>query len=221
MRRSAGPSTARPWSRTCWWTPSARPRRRAVQPHRLRQDRHLHLRSGEGQGPAGRARRHRPHAEDHLGNRRVRRPTPPSWRPWWRCSAPSACKTELQQFEPGGNILAWRQGKQGDWDLLGNGFSSPTGLAITMMQGMYGGTAEKEKTRDTYQGYVGPGGAGQDPGRPPPRWTDPPAASCSPRHSRPSGTPGRAPGPSCPSPCWPTGAGRRPQPGPHQLLPAR
>ncbi|MFK0006138.1 ABC transporter substrate-binding protein [Paenarthrobacter sp. NPDC090520] len=65
-------------------------------------------------------------------------------------------KTQLQQFEPGGNILAWRQGKQGDWDLLGNGFSSPTGLAITMMQGMYAGTAEKEKTRDTYQGYVVP-----------------------------------------------------------------
>ena len=65
-------------------------------------------------------------------------------------------KTELQQFEPGGNILAWRQGKQGDWDLLGNGFSSPTGLAITMMQGMYAGTAEKEQTRDTYQGYVVP-----------------------------------------------------------------
>jgi peptide/nickel transport system substrate-binding protein len=64
--------------------------------------------------------------------------------------------TELQQFEPGGNILQWRQGKEGDWDLLGNGFSSPTGLAITMLQGMYAGTAEKEKTRDTYQGYVVP-----------------------------------------------------------------
>lgn len=63
-------------------------------------------------------------------------------------------KTELQQFEPGGNILQWRQGKEGDWDLLGNGFSSPTGLAITMLQGMYAGTAEKEKTRDTYQGYI-------------------------------------------------------------------
>ncbi|NKX54773.1 ABC transporter substrate-binding protein [Arthrobacter sp. E918] len=63
---------------------------------------------------------------------------------------------ELQQFEPGGNILAWRQGKAGDWDLLGNGFPSPTGLAITMLQGMYAGTAEKEKTRDTYQGYVVP-----------------------------------------------------------------
>lgn len=63
-------------------------------------------------------------------------------------------RTELQQFEPGGNILQWRQGKEGDWDLLGNGFSSPTGLAITMLQGMYAGTPEKEKTRDTYQGYV-------------------------------------------------------------------
>ncbi|MFF2245938.1 ABC transporter substrate-binding protein [Arthrobacter sp. NPDC058130] len=65
-------------------------------------------------------------------------------------------QAQLQQFEAGGNISAWRQGKQGDWDLLGNGFSSPTGLAITMMQGMYAGTAEKEKTRDTYQGYVNP-----------------------------------------------------------------
>ena len=67
-------------------------------------------------------------------------------------------RTELQQFEPGGNILQWRQGKAGDWDLLGNGFSSPTGLAITMLQGMYAGTPEKEKTRDTYQGYVNAGG---------------------------------------------------------------
>ncbi len=65
-------------------------------------------------------------------------------------------RTELQQFEPGGNILAWRQGKEGDWDLLGNGYSSPTGLAITMLQGMYAGTPEKEETRDTYQGYVIP-----------------------------------------------------------------
>jgi peptide/nickel transport system substrate-binding protein len=65
-------------------------------------------------------------------------------------------RTELQQFEPGGNILAWRQGKEGDWDLLGNGYSSPTGLAITMLQGMYAGTPEKEQTRDTYQGYVVP-----------------------------------------------------------------
>ncbi|MBM6622109.1 ABC transporter substrate-binding protein [Micrococcaceae bacterium RIT802] len=63
-------------------------------------------------------------------------------------------RTQLQQFEPGGNILQWRQGKTGDWDLLGNGFSSPTGLAITMLQGMYAGTPAKEKTRDTYQGYV-------------------------------------------------------------------
>ena len=33
---------------------------------------------------------------------------------------------------------------------------SPTGLAITMLQGMYAGTPEKEATRDTYQGYVIP-----------------------------------------------------------------
>lgn len=62
----------------------------------------------------------------------------------------------LQQFEPGGDIAQWRQGKAGDWDVLGNGFPSPTGLALTIMQGMYAGTAEKEATRDTYHGYLFP-----------------------------------------------------------------
>jgi ABC-type transport system substrate-binding protein len=65
-------------------------------------------------------------------------------------------KGRLQQFEPGGDISQWRQGKAGDWDVLGNGFPSPTGLALTIMQGMYAGTAEKEKTRDTYHGYIFP-----------------------------------------------------------------
>jgi ABC-type transport system substrate-binding protein len=62
----------------------------------------------------------------------------------------------LQQFEPGGDIAQWRQGKAGDWDILGNGYPSPTGLALTIMQGMYAGTAEKEATRDTYHGYLFP-----------------------------------------------------------------
>ncbi|MFC4012608.1 ABC transporter substrate-binding protein [Nonomuraea purpurea] len=62
----------------------------------------------------------------------------------------------LQQFEPGGDISKWRQGRAGDWDILGNGFSVPTGLAFSALQGMYGGTAEREKTRDTYHGYVQP-----------------------------------------------------------------
>jgi peptide/nickel transport system substrate-binding protein len=62
----------------------------------------------------------------------------------------------LQQFEPGGDISKWRQGKAGDWDVLGNGFPSPTGLALTIMQGMYAGTADKEATRDTYHGYIFP-----------------------------------------------------------------
>ena len=62
----------------------------------------------------------------------------------------------LQQFEPGGDIAQWRQGKAGDWDILGNGYPSPTGLALTIMQGMYAGTAEKEATRDSYHGYVFP-----------------------------------------------------------------
>lgn len=62
----------------------------------------------------------------------------------------------LQQFEPGGDIAQWRQGRAGDWDVLGNGFPSPTGLALTIMQGMYAGTPEKEQTRDTYHGYLFP-----------------------------------------------------------------
>lgn len=65
-------------------------------------------------------------------------------------------RATLQQFEPGGDIMTWRQGKGGDWDVLGNGFPGPTGLGITIMQGMFAGTAAKERTRDTYQGYVFP-----------------------------------------------------------------
>ncbi|MEQ3553176.1 ABC transporter substrate-binding protein [Pseudonocardia nematodicida] len=65
-------------------------------------------------------------------------------------------RTRLQQFQPGGDISAWRQGRGGDWDVLGNGFAGPTGEAATVLQGMYGGTPEKEATRDTYQGYVVP-----------------------------------------------------------------
>jgi ABC-type transport system substrate-binding protein len=65
-------------------------------------------------------------------------------------------RARLQQFEPGGDISQWRQGKAGDWDVLGNGFPSSTGLALTIMQGMYAGTPEKEATRDSYHGYVFP-----------------------------------------------------------------
>jgi ABC-type transport system substrate-binding protein len=65
-------------------------------------------------------------------------------------------RATLQQFSPGGDISTWRQGRAGDWDLLANGYASPTGLAITMMQGMYAGTPAKEQTRDTYHGYIFP-----------------------------------------------------------------
>jgi peptide/nickel transport system substrate-binding protein len=65
-------------------------------------------------------------------------------------------RATLQEFEPGGDIAQWRQGKAGDWDVLGNGYPSPTGLALTIMQGMYAGTPEKEATRDTYHGYLFP-----------------------------------------------------------------
>lgn len=65
-------------------------------------------------------------------------------------------KAELQQFEPGGDISKWRQGRAGDWDILGNGYGNQTGLALTNLQGMYAGTAAKEKTRDTYHGFIFP-----------------------------------------------------------------
>lgn len=65
-------------------------------------------------------------------------------------------RASLRQFEPGGDILKWRQGRGGDWDVIGNGFPGTTGQALTSLQGMYGGTAEKERTRDTYMGYVIP-----------------------------------------------------------------
>jgi ABC-type transport system substrate-binding protein len=62
----------------------------------------------------------------------------------------------LQQFEPGGDISAWRRGEAGDWDVLGNGYGNQTGLALTNLQGMYGATAEKEATHDSYHGFVVP-----------------------------------------------------------------
>ncbi|MEU1180129.1 ABC transporter substrate-binding protein [Streptomyces sp. NPDC005820] len=65
-------------------------------------------------------------------------------------------RASLLEFEPGGDILKWRQGRGGDWDVIGNGYPGPTGQALTSLQGMYGGTAEKERTRDTYMGYVVP-----------------------------------------------------------------
>ncbi|WP_051872333.1 ABC transporter substrate-binding protein [Streptomyces sclerotialus] len=65
-------------------------------------------------------------------------------------------RASLQQFEPGGDILKWRQGRAGDWDVIGNGYGSPTGQALTTLQGMYGGTAEDERTRDAFMGYVVP-----------------------------------------------------------------
>jgi ABC-type transport system substrate-binding protein len=65
-------------------------------------------------------------------------------------------KATLKQIPKGGDINSWRRGEAGDWDVLGNGYGNQTGLAITNLQGQYGGTAAKEKTRDTYQGFVFP-----------------------------------------------------------------
>ncbi|HET7397851.1 MAG TPA: ABC transporter substrate-binding protein [Intrasporangium sp.] len=63
---------------------------------------------------------------------------------------------ELKMIPKGGEINAWRRGEAGDWDVLANGYGNQTGLALTNLQGQYGGTAEKEKTRDTYHGFVVP-----------------------------------------------------------------
>lgn len=63
---------------------------------------------------------------------------------------------KLKEFQAGGNISAWRQGRGGDWDVLANGYGNQTGQALTDMVGMFAGTAAKEKTRDTFQGYVYP-----------------------------------------------------------------
>lgn len=65
-------------------------------------------------------------------------------------------RAALQQFEPGGDILKWRQGKGGDWDVIGNGFPGTTGQATTMLQAMYAGTAKDERTGDAFMGYVIP-----------------------------------------------------------------
>ncbi len=63
---------------------------------------------------------------------------------------------ELKMIPKGGEINAWRRGEAGDWDVLANGYGNQTGLALTNLQGQYGGTAEKEKTRDTYHGFIVP-----------------------------------------------------------------
>jgi ABC-type transport system substrate-binding protein len=65
-------------------------------------------------------------------------------------------KVTLKEIPKGGDINSWRRGEAGDWDVLGNGYGNQTGLAITNLQGQYGGTAEKEKTRDSYHGFVFP-----------------------------------------------------------------
>lgn len=65
-------------------------------------------------------------------------------------------KATLKQIPKGGEINTWRRGEAGDWDVLGNGYGNQTGLALTNLQGQYGGTAAKERTRDTYHGFVFP-----------------------------------------------------------------
>lgn len=62
----------------------------------------------------------------------------------------------LKMIPKGGEINAWRRGEAGDWDVLANGYGNQTGLALTNLVGQYGGTAEKEKTRDSYHGFVVP-----------------------------------------------------------------
>jgi peptide/nickel transport system substrate-binding protein len=63
-------------------------------------------------------------------------------------------KATLKEFESGGDIGKWRRGETGDWDILGNGYGNPTGDGFSPLQGIFGGTPELEKTRDSYHGYV-------------------------------------------------------------------
>jgi len=66
-------------------------------------------------------------------------------------------KLELKTIPTGGEILTWRSGeKTGDWHILANGYGNQTGLALTNLQAQYAGTAAKEKTKDTYLGFVVP-----------------------------------------------------------------
>lgn len=65
-------------------------------------------------------------------------------------------KVSLKQFSSGDEILEWRQGKAGDWDVFANGFGNLTGQAIHSLQFLYASTPEMEKTRDSYQGFVFP-----------------------------------------------------------------
>jgi ABC-type transport system substrate-binding protein len=66
-------------------------------------------------------------------------------------------KLTLKTIPTGGEILTWRSGnKTGDWEILANGYGNQTGLALTNLQAQYAGTAAKEKTKDTYLGFVVP-----------------------------------------------------------------
>ena len=65
-------------------------------------------------------------------------------------------KVKLKEFQAGGDIGTWRQGRGGHWDVIANGYGNQTGLALVSLTGMYGGTPAKEAKRATYHGYVFP-----------------------------------------------------------------
>lgn len=63
-------------------------------------------------------------------------------------------RVHLRQFEPGGDLPTWRQGRGGDFDIIGNGYGNQTGLALTSLQGLFAGTPEMEQTGDAFMGFV-------------------------------------------------------------------
>ena len=63
-------------------------------------------------------------------------------------------RARLRQFEPGGDLPTWRQGRGGDFDIIANGYGNQTGLALTSLQGLFAGTPEMERTGDAFMGFV-------------------------------------------------------------------
>ena len=125
-------------------------------PRRLRQDRQLHLRRRQGEVDARRRGRLRAQAPRHLGGLGVRRCGPghgghrrrcsPTWASRWSSSRSPRAATST----PG---VAARPATGTSW---ATATATRPGWRITNLQGQYGGTAEKEKTRDTYHGFVFP-----------------------------------------------------------------
>ncbi|MFE2030538.1 ABC transporter substrate-binding protein [Streptomyces hygroscopicus] len=115
-------------------------------------------------------------------------------------------RATLQQFEPGGDILQWRQGRRGDWDVLGNGFSVPPATPPPVSRACTAAPRRRRRPATPTRATSSP--------RSPPGWPTPPrkptrrrGTRSSPPSRSGSGTPGPACGPSSPMWCWPAAPG--------------